>query len=384
MFLCWNEPASGSSTAAQDEAQQQEEQHDEPVARCGASQVERVARTSLWRPPWTKLDWPSSSSSATSSEAARPSERHGDRLDEESYDLLLREVRGLLTASVHQLNSPLSAVRTLSKLLLRRLDGSSEDTMSRELARDILIQAERLSELIQPIDRLAVSLPASEYSSDASGASLLPDDVDDDGVVNTGDAEELTISTTVDLRRNKRAQAIVPPPPVAPFFLGASASPSLGTAAAAEAALPAGISLGTDAAADGDDDEGYSICFVGDVLRPIAMLAANLAPEHDVDHVFVSIDPEDDTRCPGARGAIREATTNLVDNALKYCCRVGGDSRRRGSGAAPGDRLRLESRAVDGVIEVWNSCLSSTPMSLCRCSSGASGEVLQTELTAPV
>jgi len=38
----------------------------------------------------------------------------------------------MLAASVHQLNSPLSAVRTLSKLLLRRLDG--DDTTNRELA----------------------------------------------------------------------------------------------------------------------------------------------------------------------------------------------------------------------------------------------------------
>ena len=100
---------------------------------------------------------------------------------------------------------------------------------------------------------------------------------------------------------------------------------------------------------------------MGDVLRPIAMLAANLAPEHDVDHVFVSIDPEDET--PGVQApeaAIREATTNLVDNALKYCC--------SGSAATAGDEAAARRSLAIGcdwnpersmvLIEVWNSCPS--------------------------
>ena len=48
----------------------------------------------------------------------------------EQADVVLREVQMLLHMSVHQLRSPLSAVRTLSKLLLRRLDG---DPVSREV-----------------------------------------------------------------------------------------------------------------------------------------------------------------------------------------------------------------------------------------------------------
>ena len=48
----------------------------------------------------------------------------------EQADVVLREVQMLLHMSVHQLRSPLSAVRTLSKLLLRRLDG---DAFSREV-----------------------------------------------------------------------------------------------------------------------------------------------------------------------------------------------------------------------------------------------------------
>ena len=100
-------------------------------------------------------------------------------VDGESHELVLREVRALLQGSVHQLNSPLSAVRTLSKLLLRRLDHDAQDTVSRELARDILIQADRLAELVQPLDRLALSLPASTPSAEALDAEAESDDFDE-------------------------------------------------------------------------------------------------------------------------------------------------------------------------------------------------------------
>ena len=67
--------------------------------------------------------------------AAAEGEAWGDAAAEggvasEQADVVLREVQMLLHMSVHQLRSPLSAVRTLSKLLLRRLDG---DAISREV-----------------------------------------------------------------------------------------------------------------------------------------------------------------------------------------------------------------------------------------------------------
>lgn len=63
----------------------------------------------------------------------RTAEAHEAQLELQAqhHEGVLREVQQLLHASVHQLSSPLSAMRTLSKLLLHRLDGS--DSLNREL-----------------------------------------------------------------------------------------------------------------------------------------------------------------------------------------------------------------------------------------------------------
>jgi len=51
-----------------------------------------------------------------------------------------------------QVKNSLSAVRMFGKLLLRRLPGN--DKMNRELAKDILIQSDRLVDLLLPIDSM--------------------------------------------------------------------------------------------------------------------------------------------------------------------------------------------------------------------------------------
>ena len=77
----------------------------------------------------------SSSGSGSGSSSSSGAVTSATEVANESHELLLREIRALLQGSVHQLNSPLSAVRTLSKLLLRRLDG--DDTVSREVTRGV-------------------------------------------------------------------------------------------------------------------------------------------------------------------------------------------------------------------------------------------------------
>ena len=98
----------------------------------------------------------------------------------------------MLHTSVHQLRSPLSAVRTLSKLLLRRLDGEERDSVSRELAKDILMQAERFEDLLHPVSRLASELPAAAPTTPsapraAPPATLAPAAVD--AAADAGDAD---------------------------------------------------------------------------------------------------------------------------------------------------------------------------------------------------
>ena len=66
---------------------------------------------------------------------------------------------------LHQVKSSLSAVRMFGKLLLRRLPG--DDKMNRELAKDILIQSDRLVDLLLPIDSMT-RLPSLESGAGGS------------------------------------------------------------------------------------------------------------------------------------------------------------------------------------------------------------------------
>ena len=61
-------------------------------------------------------------------------------------------LRKMLSETLHQVKNSLSAMRMFGKLLLRRLPGN--DKMNRELAKDILIQSDRLVDLLLPIDSL--------------------------------------------------------------------------------------------------------------------------------------------------------------------------------------------------------------------------------------
>ena len=99
---------------------------------------------------------------------------------------------------------------------------------------------------------------------------------------------------------------------------GAFAGASRAAAAGREGREPAATPLRDDS--DGvEQRRGAALCFVGDVLRPIAALACQLAPERGVSAVFVAVDGDELPGVRAADGVLREAVTNLVDNAIKYC-----------------------------------------------------------------
>lgn len=62
-----------------------------------------------------------------------------------------------LRTSVHQLGSPLAALQLFSKLILRRLPPS--DSATRQLVREIVSQAGRAQQLVGPLQALASQLP---------------------------------------------------------------------------------------------------------------------------------------------------------------------------------------------------------------------------------
>ena len=265
------------------------------------------------------------------------------------------------------------------------------------MARDILLQAERLSELIQPIDRLAISLPASPTTGTAADASAAA------AAAAAGEggltlASLITSPAPLPLQASPPSQPPLPAP--LPASLASSPPPLLFGASGRWAATEAYTDL-ADGLADGlvetvsadergggtfgslfdvdedegeeeDDDDDYddevdeeaSLIFVGDVLLPVADLAARLAPERGVDNLFTSVDGGGDgvsgVRAPEA--AVREAVTNLIDNALKYSQRVPSKAVGRGDGSTSAE-LRAsvaigcgwDARREMVVIEVWSS-----------------------------
>jgi hypothetical protein len=86
-----------------------------------------------------------------------------DQRNQYSYNEALNaeSLRNMLSETLHQVKNSLSAVRLFGKLLLRRLPG--DDLMNRELAKDILIQSDRMVELLVPYDanERRVELPYS-------------------------------------------------------------------------------------------------------------------------------------------------------------------------------------------------------------------------------
>jgi len=263
-------------------------------------------------------------------------------LASEQADVVLREVQRMLHMSVHQLSSPLSAVRTLSKLLLRRLDsdgaGGGDDSLSREIAKDILLQSERLEELLHPVSRLASQLPVAATPAPAAATA---DDDGADGAENGDDGDSVP-TATVPPATEPLAPPAVPPaaPSGAPLQTYAydGDAPSWWTARA-----PPPVPGGRPTAR-------AALCFPDDVLRPVASLTEGLAREAGVAFA-ASIDPE----LPGTRvpqTALREAISNLVDNALKYCEPVdGGVGARREAGLC----CRWDEEEQRIRICVWNS-----------------------------
>jgi hypothetical protein len=132
--------------------------------------------------------------------------------DARTEQVLLQQVGHSLRSSVHQLGSPLAALRLFSKLILRRLP--ADDSETRQLVREMVSQAARMQDLIGPLQALAAQLPPPRPTaamggvgdvgadqSAGSGAQLLPE------MPRYARAPRATHA------RTPRAHAITSPPP---------------------------------------------------------------------------------------------------------------------------------------------------------------------------
>lgn len=228
----------------------------------------------------------------------------------QQYQLQSQEYQ-TLQGLLHQLKSPLTALRTFGKLLLKRL---SPDDRNYKLADNILSQSDRIEELLQQVDRTAergenlLSLPFSSI----------------------GDSQTATVEYVNTSRE--------PPTPVAK-------SPVL---------LPA-----TDI---------IEPIKVQEIINPLWTATCAIADERQLICI-AEIPP----KVPTVRGnakALREVISNLLDNALKYTP-PGGEIYLKvaqnyaidhwpapgvaiaisdtGPGIPPGDRDRLFERGYRGI-----------------------------------
>lgn len=157
---------------------------------------------------------------------------------------------------LHQLKSPLTALRTFGKLLLKRLLPGDKNW---EVANSILRESDRLSELLQRFSETV-----------------------DSGEVN------LSLSPQID-DKNFRQGVIIDSP------ISIVASPALGL-------LPA--------------SNFVEVCVVAEVLEPLLVSARAIAEERHLE-LRAEI-PKDLPPVKGNAKALREVLSNLIDNALKY------------------------------------------------------------------
>jgi signal transduction histidine kinase len=213
---------------------------------------------------------------------------------------MLAQVRDILSSILHQARSPISALRTFGKLLLRRLPPGD---LNRDLARDIIVQCERLNELLSPLDTVTQRV------------AQLPPAVDMDSMSKDPEANQPRSwpMRTAAVDAAGKAKAWLAPR----SYLPASASPL----PPLEAPMNERNRQNTKTTpllrpSTGEIQYGrLHLCWMNDVVRPLLGTAVALAMEHGVelrgrlDHVPAIL----------ADGfALREAISNVLENAIKY------------------------------------------------------------------
>ncbi|EED93485.1 hypothetical protein THAPSDRAFT_262298, partial [Thalassiosira pseudonana CCMP1335] len=175
-----------------------------------------------------------------------------------STQIQSEQFRMAFADSLHQVKSPLQALRTFGKLLQRQL---AEENSALKLAEDMVKQGERVIDLIEPMDVLV-----------HDGRYLL-----------RGDTLESSANATARLLPSSQSSAIE---------------------------LYQQQSFG---------DFIMEMCFPQDVLGPIVYTSQAISRECGIDFEVTGFDP--DAELPGVRACpnyLQEAVSTLLDNAIKY------------------------------------------------------------------
>ncbi|CAM9240994.1 unnamed protein product, partial [Phaeothamnion confervicola] len=203
------------------------------------------------------------------------------------------QLRRVLAETLHQVKNPLTALRTFGKLLLRRLP--SEDGLNRELAKDIVIQSDRMVDLLLPVDSVIGALAAAEMPAQIGPLAIAAAyaSLDDSPQFSAADA------MAADAERSAYARAA-----------------SGGDDAGYQTAMARGGGGGDPSSLGVVPVVPLTMLFVQDVVSPVVHAAEALAQARRIS--FRSRLDDDLPGVLGEERALQEALSNVVDNALKY------------------------------------------------------------------
>lgn len=174
---------------------------------------------------------------------------------------LIDSMKSLLTTTLHQVRSPVSALVTFGHLLLRKLPPGDAN---RALAKNIILEALRVNELLQPLDEAG----DAHVLPEALGGAVPWYQKDMDGETLPQDGGEVT-------------------------------------------EVPKPVVYAKEVSTD-----GLQLLWLSDVLQPQAEISEMLASEKGM--IFVAVIDDDSPPVLAVEKYVREAVSSLVDNSLKY------------------------------------------------------------------
>ena len=223
-----------------------------------------------------------------------------------STQLANEQFRVSMTDSLHQMKSPLQALRTYGKLLQRQLaeentvdggtDGGSGPVMQRipvtsrrqqqalKLAEDMMSQGERVVDLIGPMDALV---------ENGGGRYLLRGDIKE---TSSSSSSALILQPSNESERQQQQQLQLPP------------------------SLPI------------HGEFELELVYPGDILGSIVYASQAISREKGINFDAIGFDP-DNGNLPGVtvcQKHLKEAVSNILDNAIKYA-----PVRRKGQRGRP-------------------------------------------------
>lgn len=220
--------------------------------------------------------------------------------------------RDSLSDSLHQIKNPLQALRTYGKLLQQRIantEGGSDFEMEQTpqllaLAQKLMVQSDRVVDLLLPMDSLAAGRPLYLNPSRAHPLYLNP----------SRESEHTALT------RWQGTSGRIPSANSTEEFIkeyggGASNSASDATLEYKSTSEPL-LSRNWSAQSFFGDVE-LEMSFIQDVLEPILSGFEAIASERGIDFQVI----EDDNELPGVTvspKSLQEAVVNIIDNAFNY------------------------------------------------------------------